>query len=263
MNDKVVKCDMLKFNDVQLEYVNMGLFDSDKEWIHPTVTVNTYEIIYVVEGEIHIREGEQRYDLVKGDMLLLEPGIEHGGTAVSLGRTSFYWLHYHCTHHEALELPKRSAPDEVTALRTMNELMHLQQANPTVAELALARFLLECGRVAEYGNKRLAEIVEYIRANSREPLSVVDVAARYGYSADHLSRMFKKEFGYDAKTAIVKKRLEYIESRLLNSEYSIKEIAAQCGFEDENSFVKFFKYHTKTTPTLFRNRYFHVHLNSK
>ena len=254
---------MIKINDIQLEYANMGLFDSDKEWIHPTVTVNTYEIIYVVEGEVHIREGETAYDLKKGDMLVLEPDVEHGGTAYSFGRTSFYWLHYHCSDQGALGLPKSTVPDEVATLRVLGELMHLQQANPTVAELVLARFLLETGREAEYGNKRVAEIAEYIRANSRNPLSVVDVASRYGYSADHLSRMFKKEFGYDAKTAIVKNRLEYIESRLLNSEYSIKEIAAQCGFEDENAFVKFFKYHTKTTPTLFRNKYFHVHLNSK
>ena len=254
---------MINFNHVELEYVNMGLFDSDKAWIHPTVTVDTYELIYVVEGTVAIREGETRYRLGKGDLLLLEPNVEHGGFEESLSRTSFYWLHFRCRGYEALELPKCVAPDEVSALRTMSELMHLQQANRTVAELALARFLLECGKVTEYGNKRLSEIVEYIRANSREQLTVVDVAARYGYSADHLSRMFKKEFGYDAKTAIVKNRLEYIESRLLNSEYSIKEIAAQCGFEDENAFVKFFKYHTKTTPTLFRNKFFHVHLNSK
>ena len=263
MNDKVVKYDMITINGMALSYSNMGLFDSDREWIHPTITTDTYEIIYVVEGEVHIREGETHYDLTKGDMLLLEPGIEHGGTKISLGRTSFYWLHYYCPDPTGLSLAKRSVPDEAMALRALGELMHLQHASPVVAELAFARFLMECGREAEYGNKRAYEIAAYMRANSRFPLSVVDVAQRFGYSADHLSRMFKKEFGYDAKTAIVKNRLEYIESKLLNSEYSIKEIAAQCGFEDENAFVKFFKYHTKTTPTLYRNKYFHVHMNSK
>ena len=254
---------MITVNGTDISYSNMGLFDSDKEWIHPTVTVDTYEIIYVVEGQVHIREGETAYDLGKGDMLLLEPGVEHGGTQKSESHASFYWLHYRCTAPQVLKFPKRSVPDEVATLRTLGELMHLQQADPVVAELAFARFLFECGKEAEYGNKRVAEITAYIRANSRFPLSVADVAGRYGYSPDHLSRMFKKELGYDAKTAIVKSRLEYIESRLLNSEYSIKEIAAQCGFEDENAFVKFFKYHTKTTPTLFRNRFFHVHINSK
>jgi predicted MPP superfamily phosphohydrolase len=31
---------------------------------------------------------------------------------------------------------------------------------------------------------------------------------------------------------------------------------------DENAFVKFYKYHTGKTPTMFRNRYFHTHINS-
>lgn len=254
---------MISFDNIELSYSHMGLFDSERPWIHPTVTVSTYEIIYVTEGFVHIREGETVYHLKKGDMLLLEPNVEHGGTEVSPDRTSFYWLHYRCSAPDALHFPKCSVPDEVNALRTFGELIHLQQANPTVAELMLARFLLECGTKAEYGNKRVAEIAAYIRANSRYPLSVVDVAQRFGYSADHLSRMFKKEFGYDAKTAITKNRLEYVESKLLNSEFSIKEIAAECGFEDENAFVKFFKYHTKTTPTMFRNKYFHIVMNSK
>lgn len=254
---------MISFDNIELSYSHMGLFDSDRPWIHPTVTVGSYEIIYVTEGFVHIREGETVYHLKKGDMLLLEPNIEHGGTEISPDRTSFYWLHYHCSAPEALNFPKCSVPDEVNAMRTFGELMHLQQANPTVAELVLGRFLLECGKKTEYGNKRVAEITAYIRANSRYPLSVVDVAQRFGYSADHLSRMFKKELGYDAKTAITKHRLEYVESKLLNSEFSIKEIAAECGFEDENAFVKFFKYHTKTTPSMFRNKYFHVRMNSK
>ena len=42
-----------------------------------------------------------------------------------------------------------------------------------------------------------------------------------------------------------------------------QEIALQCGFDDENKFVKFFKYHEGITPTQFRNRFFHVHMNSK
>ncbi len=254
---------MVCFNGVELTYSHMGLFDSDRPWIHPTVTVNTYEIIYVTEGNVHIREGDTVYHLKKGDMLLLEPNVEHGGTEISPDRTSFYWLHYHCSDPTAFDFSKHFVPDEVSALRTFGELMHLQQAAPTVAELTLARFLLECDRKTEYGNKRVAEIAAYIRANSRYALSVVDVAQRFGYSADHLSRMFKKEFGYDAKAAITKNRLEYVESKLLNSEFSIKEIAAECGFEDENAFVKFFKYHTKTTPTMFRNKYFHIHMNSK
>ena len=254
---------MVTVNDISIQYSHMGLFDSDNDWIHPTITVNSFEIIYVVEGKVHIREGERCFDLAKGDMLLLDPGVEHGGTRVSHGRTSFYWLHYTCNDPAAVSFPKKSVPDAVATLRTFGELMHLQQAAPELCELTLARFLLECGRETEYGDKRAYEIAAYIRANKRAALTVTDVAEHFGYSPDHLSRLIKREFGYDAKTAIVKSRLKYAESCLLNSAYTIKEIAALCGFEDENAFVKFYKYHTGKTPTMFRNQFFHVKINSQ
>lgn len=141
--------------------------------------------------------------------------------------------------------------------------MHLQETNHTLAELALAKFLLELNTQEQFGSRRAYEIMEFIRINAHRALTVTDVANRFGYSPDHLSKILKREFGYDTKTAIVKKRLDHIESLLINTDYSIKEIAEQTNFDDENKFVKFFKYHEELTPTQFRNRYFHVHMNSK
>ena len=115
---------MITLNGVELAYSNMGRFDSDIDWIHPTVTIKTYEIIYVVEGEVHIREGADSYDLEKGDMLLLCPDVEHGGTRHSHGRTSFYWLHFQCSDLSAIGFPKRCKPNESATVRTLVELMH-------------------------------------------------------------------------------------------------------------------------------------------
>lgn len=254
---------MMTIDGVRLSYSNMGLFESEIDWIHPTVTVDTHEIIYVVEGEVHIREGEDEYDLAKGELLLLSAGVEHGGTRTSSGHTSFYWLHFTCSDLGAVGFPKRCKPNAAATLRTFAELMHLQRAVPAVAQLSFARFLFECGTEPERGNRRVAEVCEYMRLNSGRALSVTEVAERFGYSADHLSRLLKKELGVDAKAAIVRYRMEYIVSKLLHSDYSIKQIAAQCGFEDENAFVKFFKYHAGATPSALRNKYFHVHLNNK
>ena len=253
---------MLNINGINLEFSNMGLFESDGAWIHPTVTVDSYELIYVVAGDVFLREGNDEYHLASEEMLLLEPNREHGGTAVSHGYTSFYWLHFYTDTPDAFSLPKRSKPSDGIK-RQLAELMHLQGTNRTVAELTFARFLLELNHKIEFGSRRAYEITEFIRINAHRPLTVRDVANRFGYSPDHLSKILKREFGYDTKTIIVKKRIEYIESMLINTDYSIKEISQQCGFDDENKFVKFFKYHTSTTPSQFRNRYFYVHMNSK
>ena len=85
---------MLTIDQTTLRFSNMGLFDSDVDWIHPTVTIDSFELIYVVAGEIFLREDDTNYHLKKGELLLLDAGKEHGGTQLSHGRTSFYWLHF-------------------------------------------------------------------------------------------------------------------------------------------------------------------------
>ena len=50
---------------------------------------------------------------------------------------------------------------------------------------------------------------------------------------------------------------------MANTDDTLKSLAGQCGFEDENAFVKFFRYHAGLTPTEYRNRFFRVHRNEK
>lgn len=252
---------MITLNGIPFEYANGGLFDSESPWIHPTVTVDTYELILVVSGKVSLREGDREYVLSKGDLLLLEKGAEHGGTAVSDGHTAFYWLHFYADNVEALGFPKQAKPEFYHAERVMKEILHLQTRSKLLCELTLAKFLTELTEPQERKNKFAYEVAEYIRVHARRALTVQSVAERFGYTPDHLARLLKKEFGADTKTLIVRKRLEYLESLLINTDYSVKEIAEQAGFESENAFVKFFKYHEKTTPTLYRHRFFHLHMN--
>ncbi len=241
----------------------MGLFDIEEEWIHPTVTVATHELILVIEGTVNIREGETEYSLKKGDMLLLSPDIEHGGTAVSTTRTAFYWLHFSTSDISSFGINKKSSPSMARAERTMKDIMQCQlRAEAFIAELILARFLFECSSPVERKSKAAYEIDEYIRANSQKSLTVSDVACRFGYAPDHVSRLLRAEFGRSAKEIIVEKRLAYIENQLLNTNDSVKSVALRCGFDDENAFVKFFKYHEHITPTEFRNEYFRIHMNT-
>ena len=259
---EVKKSDMLTIGETHLHFSNTGLFESDGAWIHPTVTIDTFELIFVRDGKVCIREGDSEYTVRKGELLLLSPYVEHGGTVVSREFVSFYWLHFETDCIESFPFPKHFTPAH-SVERTFSELMHFQNANRTLADLTLARMLVEFAANVEYGNKTAHEIHEFIRIHAHKPLSVVDVAEHFGYSPDHLSKLLRREFGTDTKTLIIKHRLDYVESLLLNTGDSIKEIALQSGFDDENKFVKFFKYHVGITPTQFRRRFFHVHLNSK
>ena len=249
-------------NKKNLDFVKIGLFDTVAEWIHPTVKVNTYELIYVVAGNVHLFEGDTRYSLTKGEAILLEPGKVHGGFQSSTGRTSFYWLHFYTDDISAWDPVKHQALP-ATAERSLREIMHHASGRRELAELAVARFLLELKETGERGDKLAFEVREYIRIHAAEPLRVGGLARKFGYSGDHLSRIYRREFGHDLKEGITRGRMLYIESLLVNTDYTVKEIAEQCGFADENLFTKFFKYHAQVTPSDYRNRFFRINMNVK
>lgn len=257
------KSNVITVNDISIEFSNMGLFDSETPWIHPTTTINTHELILVVNGEVHIREGAENYHLKKGDLLRLDKHFEHGGIQPSYGHSSFYWLHFDCNDVEKLGIPKLSSTDLPLTERAMKEIVHLQQQSKLLAELTFAKFLFTLSIPLERKNKLAFEIAEFIRIHRDKPLSVKTVAQRFGYTPEYLTRLLKKEFGEDMQTLILRRRIEYLEALLLNTDDSIQDISKTAGFDSANCFVKFFKYHTNVTPTNFRNQYFHLHMNKK
>lgn len=262
--DKVKKSDMIEFEKrLTLNFSNIGLFDTNAEWIHPTVTIDSYELIFVLSGDVEIFEGTRRYCVHAGEMLLLEPHIEHGGCKKNTGHTSFYWLHFYTNDVFAWQIPKLARAPHNTE-RVLREMMHLWwQAQRELTELTLAKYLLDSCARTEYKNKLAYEVREYLRIHASAELRVSEVAKHFGYSADHLSRLYRREFGHDLKEGITRQRLAHVESLLINTDYSIKEIAALSGFADENIFVKFFKYHEGVSPKMYRNRYFEIHMNNR
>ena len=178
---------MITVKNTNLEFVYMGLFESRGEWIHPTVTLDSYELIFVTHGRVNIRDGNNSYILEKGQMLLLDPYVEHGGIETSDEKISFYWLHFHTDNIYAFNFPKLSTPDMIRTERILREIMQYSQKNDiSIAELILARFLLEYQALDERRNRVAHKVSEYIRINSDKNLTVSDLAKHFGYAPDHI-----------------------------------------------------------------------------
>ena len=83
---------MINFDGTQMQFSHMGYFNSEKPWIHPKRISNTYEIIFVTDGQVFMREEDKDYTLNKGDLLILNPNLSHEGFKES-ANVKFYWLH--------------------------------------------------------------------------------------------------------------------------------------------------------------------------
>jgi AraC-like DNA-binding protein len=104
---------------------------------------------------------------------------------------------------------------------------------------------------------------EWIRVHASATLSVRTVAAHFGYSADHLSRICKKQYGVGAGALIDRFLLSRAKELLCNTDAYVKEIAAALGFATDKAFIGYFKYHEGCFPAAFRARFAKMHMNNK
>ena len=256
---------MITINDVEISFSNMGFFTTKDAWIHPKRIIDSFEIIYVIEGEFDMQEDGKIYHLKPKNLFILYPGLQHQGIKVTNFSIKFFWLHFRCKNYEKLGLNKLYSNAELEKNSYLfREIMSSQQRrNLTLCEIKLAELLVTLSNdyKSDY-SKIVSEIIEFVRLNSNKNLTVNNISSQFGYSTDHCCRIIKQAIGISLHSLINQNRISYIKMCLLNTNLTVKEIANQCGFEDENMFVKFFKYHAKYSPSQYRNKHNGLKLNN-
>lgn len=136
----------------------------------------------------------------------------------------------------------------------------VQQAD-TMAELArlLERFIHRSMNVtAELKHKQHTEIVAktmaFIRGHYRQSLSLKDISTHVYLSPGHLSTIFKNETGITIYDYVTQIRMEAAAQLIMNSEAKIQDIAQAVGYNNTQSFVRFFKKAYRMTPLEYRRK---------
>ncbi len=260
---------MIQFeNGTYFAYETVGEFHSSGPWIHPTRRIRSIELILVLEGTVYLREGERAFTLTENQMLLLEPGLEHGGTQVVDMPTAFYWLHFYTDR--PLPFKIFDGPDYYDIKVLLKRLLHITNTPGYTREAADALACLIFEELVRQGKAEvqtarvdIRQILEYIRIHTRQNFTVAQLAAHFNYNTDYLGKLFRKHLGMGLKEYLAQQRLKLAKELLLTTELTVKEIAEELGCSNENLFVKFFLYHEKISPVSFRGRYCHTHMNSR
>lgn len=262
---------MIAFNDISISCSSVGLFNTTESWSHPMITTKTHEIIYVVNGTFKIMVGDEIFLLEPGSILIMPANITHGGISKTQPETEikFFWVHFYCDDDKLRTLFPTTLyhMDDVGCSYIFRELMHLQRSgeNQLLADIKLAELLVRIHNTNNVNRqtKLIGEIKAYIHANADRRITVNEIAKNFKYNTGYLSRVFKKEAGISIQEYIISERIKYAKAYLLNTTFPIKEVAILCGFDDDNQFVKFFKYNSTHSPTQYRNQYATVHINKR
>lgn len=115
-----------------------------------------------------------------------------------------------------------------------------------------------CLLVRNYSMKNYSQItqrcVTYIDFHYAEPLSLSFFAAMCHVTKSYLSTLFKKETGSNITDYIHTVRIRHALMLLNTTALPVHAVAASCGYQDINYFIKIFKRLNGTSPKQYRSR---------
>ncbi len=118
----------------------------------------------------------------------------------------------------------------------------------------IAEYMTQTNRMAPKSKDLASGIRKYISMNFEKKLSVERMCEIFGCSRTTLMNTFKERYGVTIGEYINSCRLKKSEQMLLKTNESIKNIAVECGFSDQNYFSKVFTKKFLCTPTQFRKK---------
>lgn len=94
----------------------------------------------------------------------------------------------------------------------------------------------------------LKTATDYVEQNYRERITVEDLAARSGYSPSHFTRVFSQVYNASPIQYVNQIRIMHAKNLLRTGQYTMSQIAQECGFSNVYYFSRCFKQITGTTP---------------
>lgn len=97
-------------------------------------------------------------------------------------------------------------------------------------------------------NRTVERAIEYIEEHLTEELTLESVAKQMSFSPIHFHNTFKKATGKTLRDYIEEQRIKKATTLLLSTNYSLTQIAYECGFSSQSYFSYVFKRRMKRTP---------------
>ena len=243
-----------------------------------------FEILLPLTSPGNIFVNDQVYPLERGTLYLIGESTLH--RTMANGFHSRYILHISrkalselsTSQTDFAHLTQMSFRRALLDAEQMTELIELFQdlernrndgkfGSDICQTMALLRLLLRIAPTLDAAtagesirNKdflRVAPILDYIRDNLAEPLSLDQIASQFYLSKHYLCRIFKSATGFSVMEYIIYSRV--LRARqLLQEGISVQQAGEMSGFSDNSHFIRTFGHLTGVTP----GRYAKEHMSS-
>lgn len=228
-------------------------------------SLDSFLLLYVVDGEGYVEDDNGRKPLVKGELALLNCydrpsyGTESGWEIKwvhfdGLGiRNLFGTLNRNIVHHPVESVVERAFE------KMIHPFEHESQPSPAIVNKYITNLLTEFFEsdnddvVADSG-RRFEKVYNYIGHNLDKKISLDELAEMSHLSRFYFIRAFREETGYTPHEYIIRSRVNSAVFFLSATGMSLSEITYKCGFSNESAFSNKFKELMGITPLQFRKK---------
>ena len=247
----------IKNDTVPLQVNCSGVVSYD---LFETRTVrNDFYYIYVLKGKMLLPE----YTLLPGDAVLIAPG--HHYHYKSEGSTEYLWVHY--TGFEAYSISQKAFgqfnvkqhigihTEIIDCFQKMfREFMINDEGSKQILTCILREILLLTARYAhtEKSSQMPLLAIEHIHRHYKENLDITTLARMENKSCTAFRMAFKNHTGISPNEYIITQRISEACRLLTQTDYSVRDIAAEVGYEDPYYFSRIFRNKTGVPPLKYR-----------
>ena len=258
--------------------LSLGIFSSTvTRSAEPLHSHDFTEIVYVRSGEgVEVIDGRE-YTARRGDLFFINYGSTH--RFYTEGEFSYYNVCFDpeiiarriISRENAFELLSLTAIDELRGSDTAIGRIHFGREERPLIEALLSDMLSEYGTdmsersavLESYMTVRVAKILrktrpvsnkseldrtwdelsDFIGDNLGRRLSLSELAKKCFYNPSYFSRAFKERYGISLSEYLSRERASAAAELLCDTELSVDEIAARCGFGDKSGLYRAFQRH--------------------
>lgn len=210
-----------------------------------------HELVYILQGEGNISLAGVIYQVKSGDLVYIQPGVEHWLNVSAEPCMEFYAVHMGLPANvHRLPLPDiwSSKPPQLDSLFRKLELAvrHNTYLSTWQQNLVLEQIVCECLQLLQtdqlsYHTVRINRVLDLIHDNPCLPLTMDDLLVRAGLQKSAFLQSFKAVTGTTPRQYILKLRLQHACDLLSETDLPISQIAEQSGFSDSFYFSRCFR----------------------
>ena len=264
---------------------NVHFFEFEKNYYTEHDSHPFCELVFVASGELYVDAENYKGRLSRHEMIIHRSSERHSLSCTPDNAPTTIIIGFGCEAAELSEfslMPTKLGDADVKLLAeivkegrgvfeppydTPTYNMKKKKNRPFGAEQML-RILLEnflIGIVRKYSGRShgaksertrsapaIREIIEYVRANYLEKITIDELAFLFGTNRATLCKQFRESTGQTLISYIARLKLDAAKRLILESEKTFTDIAAELHFETVHYFTRFFKKHTGLTPKEFR-----------